>query len=118
MNDVEEGPVGVREEQRDGLVERLFAATLGMSEVLTVYLGDTLGLYREMNRNGPMTAPQLAGHAGAFPRHPRRAGETRVFPRYAREWLEQQAAAGIVTVDDVSAEPDQRRYGFPTGHVE
>jgi hypothetical protein len=97
--------VSVTEEQRDGLVERLFAATLGMSEVLTVYLGDTLGLYRALNRNGPMTAPQLAS-------------ETRIFPRYAREWLEQQAAAEIVTVEDVSAEPEQRRYGFPTGHAE
>jgi hypothetical protein len=75
-NDVEEGPVSVTEEQRDGLVERLFAATLGMSEVLTVYLGDTLGLYRALDRNGPMTAPQLAS-------------ETGIFPRYAREWLEQ-----------------------------
>jgi SAM-dependent methyltransferase len=97
--------VSVTEEQRDGLVERLFAATLGMSEVLTVYLGDTLGLYRALNQDGPMTAPQLAS-------------ETGIFPRYAREWLEQQAAAGIVTVDDVSAEPDQRRYRFPTGHAE
>ncbi|MBA3363646.1 MAG: SAM-dependent methyltransferase, partial [Actinobacteria bacterium] len=33
-------------QQRDELVERLFSASLGMAEVLTVYLGDTLGLYR------------------------------------------------------------------------
>ena len=56
--------MSVTEEQRDGLVERLFAATLGMSEVLTVYLGDTLGLYRALNQNGPMTAPQLATDTG------------------------------------------------------
>ena len=31
--------------QRDELVERLFSAGLGMAEVLTVYLGDSLGLY-------------------------------------------------------------------------
>jgi 2-polyprenyl-3-methyl-5-hydroxy-6-metoxy-1,4-benzoquinol methylase len=91
--------------QRDELVERLFAAGLGMAEILTVYLGDTLGLYRALDRAGAMTAPQLAGEAG-------------IFPRYAREWLEQQAAAGIVTVDDVSAEPDERRYGLPSGHAE
>lgn len=97
--------MSVSEQKRDELVERLFAATLGMAEVLTVYLGDTLGLYRALDRNGPMTARELASETGTF-------------PRYAREWLEQQAAAGIVTVDDVSAEPDQRRYGFPTGHVE
>ena len=43
--------MSVTEEQRDGLVERLFAAAgLGMAEVLTVYLGDTLGLYRALQR--------------------------------------------------------------------
>ena len=31
---------------RDALVERLFQATLGAWDVLTVYLGDRLGLYR------------------------------------------------------------------------
>src|SRR4029453_6455447 len=76
-----------------------------MSEGRTVYLGDTLGLYRALNRNGPMTGPQLAS-------------ETGILPRYAREWLEEQAAAGIGTVDDASAEPDQRRYGFPAGPAE
>ena len=91
--------------QRDELVERLFAAGLGMAEVLTVYLGDTLGLYSALERTGSMTAPQLAQEAG-------------IFPRYAREWLEQQAAAGILTVDDVSAKPDERRYVLPPGHVE
>ena len=98
--------MSVTEQQRDGLVERLFAATLGMAEVLTVYLGDTLGLYRALNRNGPMTAPELAS-------------ETGIFPRYAREWLEQQAAAGIVTVDDrVGGARRSAGTGCPTGHAE
>jgi hypothetical protein len=57
----------VTDEQRDGLVERLFGATLGMSEVLTVYLGDTLGLYRALNRNGPMTAPPAGERDGGLP---------------------------------------------------
>jgi ubiquinone/menaquinone biosynthesis C-methylase UbiE len=93
------------EEKRDALVERLFGAGLGMAEVLTVYLGDTLGLYRALRDRGAMTAPELAQEAG-------------ILPRYAREWLEQQAAAGIVTVDDPSAPPDERRYELPEGHVE
>ena len=91
--------------QRDELVERLFSAGLGMAEVLTVYLGDTLGLYRAIERAGSMTAPELAK-------------ETGIFERYAREWLEQQAAAGFLTVDDMSAEADERRYVLPPGHVE
>ena len=91
--------------QRDELVQRLFSAGLGMAEVLTVYLGDTLGLYRALERVGAMTAPELAT-------------ETGIFERYAREWLEQQAAAGILTVDDVSAQAHERRYLLPPGHIE
>ena len=93
------------EGQRDELVGRLFSAGLGMAEVLTVYLGDTLGLYRAIERAGSMTAPELAK-------------ETGIFERYAREWLEQQAAAGILAVDDASARPDARRYLLPPGHIE
>ena len=88
--------MSVTEDDRDDVVERLFAAGLGMAKVLTVYLGDTLGLYRALRDRGAMTAPELAKEAG-------------ILPRYAREWLEQQAAAGIVTVDDPSAAPDERR---------
>lgn len=91
--------------QRDQLVERLFSAGLGMAEVLTVYLGDTLGLYRALERAGSMTPAELAE-------------ETGIFERFAREWLEQQAAAGILTVDDVSAGADERRYLLPPGHIE
>jgi 2-polyprenyl-3-methyl-5-hydroxy-6-metoxy-1,4-benzoquinol methylase len=91
--------------QRDELVARLFSAGLGMGEVLTIYLGDTLGLYRAIERAGSMTAPELAK-------------ETGILERYAREWLEQQAAAGILSVDDVSARADARRYLLPPGHIE
>ena len=91
--------------QRDELVERLFSAGLGMGELLTVYLGDTLGLYRALERADSMTASELAR-------------ETGILERYAREWLEQQAAAGILSVHDASAEADERRYLLPPGHVE
>ena len=92
-------------QQRDELVERLFSAGLGMAEVLTVYLGDTLGLYRALERAGTVSPSELAK-------------ETGIFERYAREWLEQQAAAGILAVDDVTAEADERRYLLPPGHIE
>jgi SAM-dependent methyltransferase len=93
------------DKQRETLVERLFGASVAMGEVLTVYLGDTLGLYRALGRSGPLTARQLADATG-------------IVERYAREWLEQQAAAGILDVDDVSSEPRARRYTLPPGHVE
>lgn len=93
------------EQQRDALVERLFTAGLGMAEVLTVYLGDALGLYRALERAGSMTARELAQEAG-------------IFERYAREWLEQQAAAGILATEDATADTHERRYHLPAGHIE
>jgi 2-polyprenyl-3-methyl-5-hydroxy-6-metoxy-1,4-benzoquinol methylase len=38
--------------------------------------------------------------------------------RYAREWLEQQAVAGILEVEDADADPEERRYRLPEGHDE
>lgn len=93
------------EAARDGLVERLFAASLGMAELLTVHLGDKLGLYATIDAAGSVTTGELAERAG-------------IDPRYAREWLEQQAAAGILTVDDASADPAARRFSLPPGHAE
>jgi 2-polyprenyl-3-methyl-5-hydroxy-6-metoxy-1,4-benzoquinol methylase len=91
--------------QREELVGRLFSAGLGMGEVLTVYLGDALGLYRAIDRAGSVRAPDLANAAG-------------ILERYAREWLEQQAAAGILAVEDPSADPSERRFSLPEGHRE
>lgn len=90
-------------ERADALVERLFGSLLGSMEVLTVYLGDRLGLYRAL-AEGDATPEDLAARAG-------------IHPRYAREWLEQQAAAGIV---DVVGDGDGsgRRYGLPDEHAE
>jgi 2-polyprenyl-3-methyl-5-hydroxy-6-metoxy-1,4-benzoquinol methylase len=93
------------ERQRDELVERLFAASLGSGELMTVYLGDTLGFYRALDRVGPMSSAELAKEAGTS-------------ERLTREWLEQQAAAGILDVDDASADADARRYVLPPGHAE
>ncbi|MGE5273203.1 MAG: class I SAM-dependent methyltransferase [Verrucomicrobiota bacterium] len=92
------------EERRDALVERLFEATLGTFDLLTVYLGDRLGLYRALAEDG-RTPGELAGAAG-------------IHERYAREWLEQQAMSGIVEVDDPDADPGDRRYSLPEGHEE
>jgi 2-polyprenyl-3-methyl-5-hydroxy-6-metoxy-1,4-benzoquinol methylase len=93
------------DQQRDELVERLFTAGLGMGELMTVYLGDSLGLYRALEQAGAMTAGELAKAGG-------------ILERYAREWLEQQAAAGILAIEDATADADERRYHLPPGHVE
>lgn len=93
------------DEARDAFVERLFASALGTMDVFTVYLGDRLGLYRVLAQDGPLTAGELARHAG-------------MYPRYAREWLEQQAATGILEVDDATNSEEQRRFSLPAGHAE
>ena len=95
-------PTPLIERTPDGLVGRLFEASLGMFDVLAVYLGVQLGLYRALRDGGPATAPELASRAG-------------IDARYAREWLEQQAASGLldVDVDDAGAAPDDRRFTLP-----
>ena len=87
----------------ESLDERLFAATVGTLELYGVYLGDRLGLYAAL-RDGPLTPPELAGRCG-------------IHARYAREWLEQQAVAGVLTVEDAAAEADARRYALPDEHA-
>jgi SAM-dependent methyltransferase len=93
------------EARRDALVEQLFADAVGAMDLLSVYVGDRLGLYRAMAERGPVTPGQLASAAA-------------VNGRYVREWLEHQAMCGILDVEDVEAADDDRRYGLPPGHDE
>ncbi|XVV11003.1 class I SAM-dependent methyltransferase [Actinoplanes sp. CA-131856] len=66
--------------------ERFLNALIGAAELFTVELGRELGLYAAI-RERPLTAGELAK-------------ATNIDERYAREWLEQQAAAGLLTVED------------------
>jgi 2-polyprenyl-3-methyl-5-hydroxy-6-metoxy-1,4-benzoquinol methylase len=90
-------------QQAEEFVGRLFEASLGTVDVLTVYIGDRLGLYRALAKS-PRSAAELASATG-------------IDARYAREWLEQQAASGILTVDDAAAGADERRYSLPEAHA-
>jgi SAM-dependent methyltransferase len=85
----------------DALAERLFGATLGALELFSVYVGAELGLYEGLVQHGPLTHGELAQRAG-------------IAPRYAREWLEQQAVAGLLGVEDLDAEP---RYALSAEHA-
>ena len=91
-------------DRSEALVERLFGATIGALELFSVYLGAELGLYRALVEKGPQTADGLAHVAG-------------IAPRYAREWLEQQAVAGLIDVDDVTADAAGRRYSLSPEHA-
>jgi 2-polyprenyl-3-methyl-5-hydroxy-6-metoxy-1,4-benzoquinol methylase len=93
------------DQTRDAFVERLFDSAVATMDVFTVYLGDRLGLYRALGEHGPLTPGDLAARAG-------------MNPRYAREWLEQQAATGIVEVDDPSVGEEERRFALPAAHAE
>ena len=86
------------------LADRLFRDMVGALELLTVYLGERLGLYRALHAGGPATSAELAARAGTT-------------ERYVREWLEHHAASGLLEVDDPAAEPLARRYCLPLGHV-
>jgi 2-polyprenyl-3-methyl-5-hydroxy-6-metoxy-1,4-benzoquinol methylase len=79
------------------LADRLFHNMVGALELFTVYLGERLGLYRALDRDGPATSTELAARTGTA-------------ERYIREWLEHHAASGLLGVDDPDAGPLDRRY--------
>src|SRR5579859_2886984 len=86
------------------LADRLFRDMAGALELLTVYLGERLGLYQALHADGPATSAELAARTGTS-------------ERYIREWLEHHAATGLLEVDDPAAGPLARRYRLPPGHV-
>ncbi|MGH3090719.1 MAG: class I SAM-dependent methyltransferase, partial [Gaiellaceae bacterium] len=90
-------------EQTEALVERLFEAALDTLEIASVHVGGRLGFYKAMAEGGDATASELAARTGTA-------------ERYVREWLEQQAVAGILSVDDADADASERRYGLPAAH--
>ena len=88
--------------QPDALVERLFGAVIDTLELASIHIGGRLGFYRALT-DGDATSSGLAAR-------------TDTAERYVREWLEQQAVAGFLTVQDPEAEPGERRYALPAAH--
>ena len=91
--------------QRDAIAGRVFEAALGAFDLLSIHIGDRLGLYRALSADGPATAGELASRTG-------------IDARYAREWVEQQAATGLLVVDDATADASARRFRLPLGVAE
>jgi SAM-dependent methyltransferase len=91
--------------RRDALVERLFLAAVGAWDLLALYVGDRLGLYRALAERGPSTSSELADTAG-------------LSERYVREWLEQQATSGILELDRTGGDGAAPKYSLPAGHDE
>jgi 2-polyprenyl-3-methyl-5-hydroxy-6-metoxy-1,4-benzoquinol methylase len=85
----------------EALGRQLSLNAIGAFELFSVYVGDRLGLYRVLGERGAVSSAELADEAGAN-------------ERYVREWLEGQAAAGILDVED----GEVRRFRLPDGHDE
>jgi SAM-dependent methyltransferase len=71
------------------LVGQMLSDLGGASSIAMVRMGDELGLYKALQRKGPMTSAELAQEAG-------------VNERYAREWLSFQAASNYLRYDAAS----------------
>lgn len=86
------------------LAERLFQATLATWDIVTVYLGHRLGIYRALSAIEPATSPELAAKAG-------------LAERYVREWLEQQVVAGWLECENPEGSAQERRFFLSPGHA-
>jgi SAM-dependent methyltransferase len=91
--------------RRDALADRLLKSMIGSAELASVWLGLRLHLYEALRKGGPATVAEVSARAG-------------IDARYAREWLEQQAVAGLLDVEDVAADAETRRYRLPEAHAE
>jgi len=86
----------------DKLEQLVFRAVEEVGATLNaalVVMGDRLGLYRALAGAGPLTSSELAARTGTA-------------ERYVREWLNAQAAGGLVTYH-----PSERAYSLPPEHA-
>lgn len=92
-------------QDRDDFVNRLMNDALGAFNIFAIHIGDRLGYYRELANETGLTSAELARR-------------TNTQERYAREWMEQQAAACVLEVVDGTAGPGERRYRLSPGRAE
>jgi 2-polyprenyl-3-methyl-5-hydroxy-6-metoxy-1,4-benzoquinol methylase len=97
-------PTDVDVDRVEQFAERFFMAVLGAQEIQAAYFGNRMGWYSTLDERGALTAPELAAATGTN-------------QRYAQEWLEHQAVAGWIDVDDVTASALERRYSLPAEHA-
>ena len=70
----------------EAFMARMVGHMTGGAICYSIWLGDELGFYRELANSGPRTADSVAKKTGCN-------------PRVVREWLDGQAAAGLVAYD-------------------
>jgi SAM-dependent methyltransferase len=88
------GTTAIDEGKLEQFMGQMVGHMTGGAACFSIWLGDELGLYRALARNGARTADDLAGDTGCN-------------PRLVREWLDGQTAAGLVQYD-----PDADRYSL------
>lgn len=86
----------VFDDEVEAFAEVIFERALGALETVSLYLGDRLGLFSLLAETGPVEPDAFAARAG-------------LDARYAREWLEQQAVAGVIAWED-------GRFSLPPAH--
>lgn len=93
------------EPSTEAVADQIFSAALGAFDVLNIYLGDRLGWYRTLAGAGALTPNELATRSGTT-------------ERYAREWLEQQAASGLLATVESVAPDGPRRFQLSNAAAE
>jgi SAM-dependent methyltransferase len=83
----------------DAFVGKVLGDTVGLATTAMASIGDRLGLFKDLARNGPSTSAELAGRTGTQ-------------ERYVREWLGAMANAGYLEYD-----PSGGRYTLPPEHA-
>jgi hypothetical protein len=98
------GQAASGDNQAEAFANRLVNAGAAAFDVMAIYLGDELGLYRALDRHGPMTPTELARDTG-------------LYRRPVREWLEHGAAGGLIALSKDADDPNERRYALPATHA-
>jgi SAM-dependent methyltransferase len=93
----------VLEERTEAFVERIFGAAVGAGDLFLMDLGVRLGLYAALHDAGVAGSQEIADRTGCS-------------ERYVREWLEQQAVAGILDIERAEG-GDALRYSLPEAHA-
>jgi len=88
----------------EAFVDRVRLAALGAFELTSVVIGVKLGLYAALHAAGASTSTELAAATGTA-------------ERPVREWLEQNAAGGILSLVADSDDPTARRFALPDAHA-
>jgi 2-polyprenyl-3-methyl-5-hydroxy-6-metoxy-1,4-benzoquinol methylase len=104
MSDIPAQPTSNSQDSAE-FADRLFSDALGAFNIFAVHIGDRLGFYRELAKNSSLTSATLAERTGTQ-------------ERYVREWLEQQAAACVLDVQEIPQGNGERHYSLSPGRAE